>query len=149
MWPDGSETAVRQLLRAQPELTFFYKIYLAYNSGSVGDSAFHSLATDPQACEVTIQRLCAEQKAKFAAEVAEIKALPPEEEPYDPFLPDGCSVLLCIVLPDQEHYVPIHSQRWYNGGQTRRDAGVPDIFDVAYYREQVRRGAYNQNSVKS
>lgn len=140
--------AARQLLLAQPDLDFFYQIDLDYNSGSVGDSTFHSLATDPLGCQAIIQRLCAEQKAKYEEEIAEIEALPPEEEPYDPFLPDGCSALLCIVLPDQQHYVQIHRQRWYNQGHTVGDPAQPDIFHVAYYSDKVRRGDYKPYQVK-
>lgn len=139
---DASETAVRQLLSAQPNLAFFYVIDLTYTTGSIGDSTFHSLVTDPQICQATVQRLCAEQKSKWEEEVAEINALPPDEEPYDPMLPDGCSVSLCIVLPDQQHYVRIQRQQWNNRGFTLHPADRPDIFDVAYYRDQVSRGAY-------
>jgi len=140
---DKAEAAVRQLLLAQPALQFFYKIYLEYNSGSVGDSVFHALATEPQACQAMIQRLCAEQNAKCEAEIAELQALPSEEEPYDPFLPAGCSAALCIVLTDPQHYVLIHSQRWNNQGQPLHDAALPDIFDVAYYSDKVRQGGYH------
>lgn len=139
---DKVEAAVRQLLRQQPSLGFFYVLDLTYTTGSIGDSTFHSLVTDPQSCRATVQRLCAEQKAAWEEEVAEIKALPPDEEPYDPFLPDGCSVSLCIVLPDQQHYVRIQRQQWNNRGYTLHPADRPDIFDVAYYRDQVSRSAY-------
>ncbi|MEZ4726189.1 MAG: hypothetical protein R3E79_03535 [Caldilineaceae bacterium] len=140
MIQDKAEAAVQQLLLAQPDLQFFYKISLEYNSGSVGDSVFHTLVTEPQACQATIQRLCAEQNAKYEAEIAELQALPPEEEPYDPFLPAGCSAALCIVLTDPQPYVSIHSQRWNNQGQPLHDAVLPDIFDVAYYSDKVRQG---------
>jgi hypothetical protein len=99
MMGDVAERAVRQLLLEQPNLDCFYILYVEYTTGSIGDSTFHSLVTDAQSCRATIQQLCAEQKAKWEEEVAEIQALPPDEEPYDPFLPDGCSASLCIVLP--------------------------------------------------
>lgn len=146
---DPAERAAQQLLAAQPNLTFFYVLYLTYTTGSVGDSTFHSLVTDPQSCQATIQRLCAEQKAKWEAEVAEINELPPDEEPYDPFLPDGCSATLCIVLPDQQHYVRIQSQRWDNRGHSLHPTTLPDIFDTTYYHDKVGRGDYHRNQVKS
>lgn len=146
---DSAETAVRQLLSVQPNLAFFYMIDLIYTTGSIGDSTFHSLVTDPQLCRTTVQRLCAEQKAKWEAEVAEINELPPDEEPYDPFLPDGCSATLCIVLPDQQHYVPMQSQHWHNNGKSLHPAETPDIFAVVHYRDQVARGDYSRNKVKS
>ena len=142
MMSDAVERSVRQLLLEQPNLAFFYILYVEYTTGSMGDSTFHSLVTDAQSCRATIQQLCAQQKAKWEEEVAEIQALPPDEEPYDPFLPDGCSVSLCIMLSDQQHYVRIESQRWYNNGQSLHRAEKPDIFDVAYYREKVGRGDY-------
>lgn len=149
MMTDTAETAAQQLLAAQPNLTFFYVLYLTYTTGSMGDNTFHSLVTDPAICQATIQRLCAEQKAKWEEEVAEINELPPDEEPYDPFLPDGCSVTLCIVLPDQQHYVPMQSQYWHNNGKSLHPAETPDIFAVAHYRAQVARGDYSRNRVKS
>lgn len=69
--------------------------------------------------------------------------------PYDPALPDGCSVALCIVLPDKQHYVRIQGQRWNNYGQSHHPALTPDIFDVAYYSDKVRHGDYSRSSVKS
>lgn len=146
---DTAETAIRQLFSVQPTLAFFYVIDLTYTTGSIGDSTFHSLVTDPQLCRATVQRLCAEQKAAWEEEVAEINALPPDEEPYDPFLPDGCSVSLCIVLPDQQQYVRIQSQHWNNRGHSLHAADRPDIFDVAYYSDKVARGDYHRNLVKS
>lgn len=140
---DSAQTAARQLLAAQPDLAFFYVLYLEYTTGSVGDSSFHALVTDPQSCWVTVQRLCTEQKAKWEAEVAEIKELPEDEWPYDPLLPDGCSATLCIVLPDKEHYVRIAQQHWYNGGQSLHPAETPDLFTVAYYSDKVNRGDYD------
>lgn len=148
MRQDEAVAAARQLLLAQPDLAFFYLLYREYNSGSTGDSAFHALVTDPQACAAAIQRLCAEQKARYEEETAEIEALPPEEEPYDPFLPDGCSVVLCIVLPDRQRYVQIHQQRWYNQGQSTGDIAQPDLFHIAYYSAKVRRGDYQPYQVK-
>jgi hypothetical protein len=118
-----------------------------YTTGYAGELVFHSLATDPPSCQVAIQQLCAEQKAKVEEELAEIAALPPEEEPYDPMLPSGCTVVLCMVLPDQ-HYLPIQRQKWHNNGQTLHPAGIPDLFAVAYYRGKVQRGEYNPASIK-
>lgn len=135
-------TAVRQLLLAQPNLDFFYILYLEYTTGSTGDSRFHSVVTDPQSCWATVQRLCAEQKAAWEAEVAEIKELPEDEWPYDPLLPDGCAASLCIVLPDKQQYVQFARQQWFNNGQSLHPAEKPDIFDVAYYTDKVRRGDY-------
>lgn len=146
---DSAETVARQLLFEQPNLPFFYLLSLEYTTGSVGDSAFHSLVTDPQSCRATVQRLCVEQKAKWEEEVAEIQALPPDEEPYDPLLPNGCSAVLCIVLPDQQRYVRIQRQHWFNSGQSLHSAAPPDIFDTAYYRDKVKRGDYTPNQVKS
>jgi hypothetical protein len=145
---DATERAVRQLLLEQPNLAFFYILYVEYTTGSIGDSTFHSLVTDAQSCRAAVQQLCAEQKAKWEEEVAEIQALPPDEEPYDPFLPDGCSASLCIVLPDKASYVRIENQRWYNNGQSLHSAEKPDIFAVAYYRDKVGRGDYhNYNKI--
>lgn len=144
---DGSEAAVQQLLLKQPNLAYFYVIYREYTTGSVGEIAFHSLATDPQSCQATIQRLCAEQKAKLEEELAEIAELPAEEEPYDPMLPNGCAVALCIVLPDQ-HYIAIHSQHWNNQGKSLQPTEIPDIFAVGYYRDKVKRGEYNPTRIK-
>lgn len=146
---DDSEAAARQLLLDQPELECFYIIWLAYNSGSGGYSAFHSLATNPQSCQATIQRLCAAQKVACAQEIAELNELPEDEMPYDPALPDGCSVSLCMVLPDQQHYVVIQGQSWNNYGHSHHFALIPDIFDVAYYRDKVRHGDYSRHRVKS
>lgn len=146
---DGSQAAVRQLLGEQPELEFFYMIYLAYSTGSVGDSTFHSLATDPQNCRAIIQRLCAEQQVAGAREAAEIAELPEDEQPYDTLFPDGCSVSLCIVLPDKRHYVSILGQHWNNQGRSHHSASIPDIFDVAYYSDKVRQGQYSRHQVKS
>ncbi|NJN96517.1 MAG: HEAT repeat domain-containing protein [Anaerolineales bacterium] len=146
---DGSETAARQLLLDQPELEFFYIIWLAYSSGSGGYNTFHSLVTDPQSCQAAIQRLCAEQKAISAREIAELEELPEDDMPYDLALPDGCSVSLCIVLPDKQHYVRIQGQHWNNYGQSHHPALIPDIFDVAYYSDKVRHGDYSRYSVKS
>lgn len=146
---DTAETAAQQLLSVQPNLAFFYVLYLAYTTGSVGDSTFYALVTDPAICRATIQRLCAEQKAVWEAEVAEIKDLPEDEWPYDPLLPDGCSATLCIVLPDKERYVRIAHQHWYNSGQSLHPDEMPDIFDIAYYSEKVRCGDYRHDRVKS
>lgn len=146
---DEAEVAACQLLLEQPNLDFFFLLYLEYTTGSTGDSTFHSLATDPQICRATVQRLCAEQLAAWEAEVAEMNELPPDEEPYDPLLPDGCSATFCIVLPDQQHYARIQSQHWNNRGQTLHPAEQPDIFDTAYYRDKVGRGDYQRYQVKS
>jgi hypothetical protein len=96
---DGSETAAQQLLLKQPNLTYFYVLYREYTTGYAGELVFHSLATDPPSCQVAIQQLCAEQKAKVEEELAEIAALPPEEEPYDPMLPSGCTVVHGATRP--------------------------------------------------
>jgi hypothetical protein len=139
--------AVRELLHAQPEREFFYVIYRTYSTGSTGDSSFHSLATDQQTCQETIQRLCAEQKAASAAIIAELNQLPEDERPYDPAIPDGCSVGLYGVLPDKAHVVLMHGQQWYNNGVTHHSKLIPDIFDVAYYVDKVRHGEYSRLKV--
>jgi hypothetical protein len=145
---DEAEAAARQLLRDRPDLEFFYNISLGYSDGSTGFNTFHSLATDPQDCQATIQRLCAEQKAECEREIASLKELPEDERPYDPALPAGCSVSLCIVLPDKHHYVQMHGQSWDNWGQSYHSALIPDIFDVAYYSDKVRHGEYSRYWVK-
>jgi hypothetical protein len=149
MVSDESEAAARQLLLDEPDLPFFYAISLAYGTGSVGYSTFHSLAADVPACRATIERLCAQQKAESERLIAELNELPEDEQPYDPALPDGCSASLCIVLPDKRHYVVMHGQSWDNRGQSFHSALIPDIFDVAYYSDKVRHGEYRRSWVKS
>lgn len=146
---DDSDITARQLLKEHPELEFFYIIWLAYSSGSGGYNVFHSLVTEAERCQATIQRLCAEQKAICAQEIAELKELPENEMPYDPALPDGCSVTLCIVLPDKQQYILIQGQRWNNYGHSHHPALIPDIFDVSYYSDKVRHGEYSPHRVRS
>jgi hypothetical protein len=108
---------------------------------------FHSLASDPQQCQEMIQQVCAQQKTISERELAELEQLPQEEEPYDPALPDGCSVALCIVLPDKRRYVVMQSQHWYNHGRTFHSPLIPDIFDIAYYSDKVAHGEYGRSAI--
>lgn len=149
MVSDASEDAARQLLRNQPDLEFFYIIWRSDSDGSTGSSSFYGLATDPDTCRAIIQQLCAEQKAERDRIVAALSQLPEDEEPYNPLIPDGCSVGLYIVLPDKQHYVSTQGQRWYNNGQTFHSPLIPDIFDVGYYADKVRHGEYSPHHVKS
>jgi hypothetical protein len=146
---EKEQAAIQQFFRQQPEPEFFYVIDLTYSTGSTGDSSFHSLVSDPEACQAHIQRICAEQKARRDAMVAELNQLPEDERPYDPLIPDGCSVALCIVLPNRQQYVQMHSQQWYNNGQTNHSPLIPDIFDVAYYSDKVLHGEYYRSHVST
>lgn len=149
MVDDPWQSAARQLLRDHPTLEFFYAIHLNYSDGSTGFSSFHSLASDQTSCRGVIQRLCKAQKEESEQTIAALQELPEDERPYDPAIADGCSVTLCIVLPDGGHYIPVHSQSWLNGGQSFHSPLIPDVFDVAYYRDKVLHGEYLPERVKS
>lgn len=149
MVDDGSAAAARRLLLRRPGPPYFYLIYREDSTGSTGESTFHGIATDPQSCREAIQRLCAGQRAASAEEIAGLEELPEDELPYDPLLPSGGSAALCVVLPDMQRYVLIHSQRWDNQGRTHHPELIPDIFDVAYYRDKVLHGEYERSRVRS
>lgn len=142
MITDAAETAARQFLSDYPILGHFYILYREYSFGSTGESRFHALVYDEQSCREAIQQLCAQQLAESAEILAELAELPPNEEPYDPAMPSGCSASLCIVLPDSQSYVQIHTQRWNNLGRSHHLANVPNIFDVAYYIDKANRGEF-------
>lgn len=149
MISDAFQPAARQFLLDHPDLAYFYILYREYSFGSTGDSRFHALARDEESCREAIQGLCAQQQAEAAEVLAELAELPPDEEPYDPAMPDGCSASLCIVLPGKQSYVQIHTQRWNNQGHSHHSAEIPDIFDVVYYSDKVERGDYKPDRIKA
>lgn len=133
---------IRQLLHERPDLHYFYKLSLEYSDGSTGYLTFHSLVTDPAACQSAIYAVCAQLKAERDREVAELSAMAEEDRPYGAALPAGCLVALCFVLSDRLHYVAMQSQKWDLSGRSHHSQLIPDVFDIEYYQDKVRHGEY-------
>lgn len=148
MIDDGAEVAARRLLRDRPDLPYFYLLWREYSADAMGERVFAETVADPQACRDAVARLCAAQRAAWDAERAEIAALPEDEQPHDPLIPDGCSAELCVALGGGR-YVVMQRQRWRNGGQSLPPAGAPEIFAAGYYRDMALSGEYRPGDVRS
>lgn len=131
--------AVRAALERHPDLTHFWRIERCEVCDGGGYCHYEAIAATEQECLALVARVCRDQNRLCEERLAEFAALPREEQPEDPVLPDGCLARLCVLLPDRRSWVYVRRESWYNDGRRKRSP-EPSVFDVAADLLKVQRG---------